>query len=100
MPVKYVCKHCGFVLWEFKEVGQDYYGIPTPEEVIRVYGGICPRCKHDLTLPSLNDITIEPATRKHNYVLLSNIEKVLSKKALPPINTSITNKSFMAAQEI
>ncbi|MEM1629063.1 MAG: hypothetical protein QXP02_05560 [Desulfurococcaceae archaeon] len=51
MPVRYVCKHCGHILFEFKKVGQDYNGIPTPEEVYRTCGGICPRCKNSLEIP-------------------------------------------------
>jgi len=58
MPVRYLCRHCGAILWEFKHVGQDYYGLPTPTEVINVYGGICPNCKRELRRPSLNDIRI------------------------------------------
>lgn len=38
-------------------MGQDYYGVPTPEEVIRVHG-VCPRCKRELEIPSLADIMI------------------------------------------
>lgn len=58
MPVKYRCRHCGYVLWEFKHVGQDCYGLPTPTEVMNVYGGICPNCKRELRSPGLNDIKI------------------------------------------
>ncbi len=58
MPVRYICRHCGTVLWEFKHVGQDYYGLPTPTEVMNVYGGICPNCKRELRKPDLEDIRI------------------------------------------
>lgn len=58
MPVRYTCRHCGFVLWEFKHVGQDCYGLPSPSEIITFYGGICPKCKKELSKPSLNDISI------------------------------------------
>jgi len=60
LPVKYICNNCGYVLWSFERVGQDYYGVPTPEEVIRVHGGICPRCKKDLVFNGIEDIVIEP----------------------------------------
>lgn len=59
MPVRYMCSHCKAILWEFKHVGQDYYGLPTPTEVINVYGGICPNCKRELKRPSLQDIKIK-----------------------------------------
>ncbi len=58
MPVRYVCRHCGYLLWEFKHVGQDCYGLPSPSEIIAFYGGICPRCKRELSKPTLRDITI------------------------------------------
>lgn len=56
MPVTYVCKRCGYVLYRFDQVGQDCYGLPSPSEVISMYGGICPRCKADLTPPRVDDI--------------------------------------------
>lgn len=58
MPVRYVCKRCGHILWNFERVGQDYFGVPAPEDIIRIYG-VCPRCKCDLTIPSIDDITIK-----------------------------------------
>lgn len=98
MPVKYVCKHCGYILWEFREVGQDYYGIPTPEEVIRVYGGICPKCKHDLSIPSLSNISIKLL---RGYSLISELEnKLMSEKSSSILNMSNRTDDFMAAQEI
>lgn len=63
MPVRYICGNCGYILSVFYEVGQDYYGVPTPEEVYRIHGGICPRCKHDLNMPALSDIRITSARR-------------------------------------
>lgn len=86
MPVKYVCRHCGYVLWEFNKVGQDYFGLPSPSEVINAHGGICPRCKHDLRRPSLKDIKINIARRRkpsilditvHNYTLGTGQEALL-----------------------
>ncbi|MEM4655196.1 MAG: hypothetical protein QXL34_06910 [Thermosphaera sp.] len=63
MPVRYICGNCGYILSVFYEVGQDYYGVPTPEEVYRIHGGICPRCKHDLTMPTMRDIRITSARK-------------------------------------
>ncbi|MGC9011794.1 hypothetical protein [Thermogladius sp.] len=60
MPIKYVCSHCGEVIFEFKYVGQDYYGIPTPQEVYNLYGGVCPHCHNELRIPTVKDITIRP----------------------------------------
>ena len=42
-------------------MGQDYFGLPSPSEVINAHGGICPRCKHDLRRPNLKDIKINIA---------------------------------------
>ncbi|MEM0377902.1 MAG: hypothetical protein QXP68_02645 [Thermosphaera sp.] len=63
MPVRYICGNCGYILSIFYEVGQDYYGVPTPEEVYRIHGGICPRCKHDLAMPTMRDIRITSARK-------------------------------------
>lgn len=60
MPVIYVCRVCGFKLYEFERVGQDYFGVPTPSEVINWYGGVCPKCNSKLNRPSLEDIVIKP----------------------------------------
>jgi hypothetical protein len=55
MPIRYICRSCGHVIYEFKKVGQDFSGVPTPLEVIRITGGICPACKRHLELPSSGD---------------------------------------------
>lgn len=57
MPIKYVCRKCGEILWIFRKVGQDYYGIPTPDEIIRSRG-VCPRCKSVLSPPRFEDVVI------------------------------------------
>ncbi|MEM0368566.1 MAG: hypothetical protein QW816_06455 [Desulfurococcaceae archaeon] len=54
MPIRYRCKHCGHVLYEFKGVGQSYIGAPSPLEVIKLVGHICPSCKRILELPRGN----------------------------------------------
>jgi len=59
MPVRYVCKNCGHVLWVFTKVGQDYLGVPSPDELRRIYG-VCPRCKRDITTPRFEDVLIKP----------------------------------------
>ncbi len=76
MPVRYVCRHCGELLWEFKHVGQDCYGLPTPTEVMNVYGGICPRCKRELHKPSRGDIVVRiagKASREASYRVVQGV---------------------------
>ena len=63
MPVVYVCKECGFILYRFERVGQDYYGMPTPSEIMNWYGGVCPKCNSKLRSPSLEDVQIKPIRR-------------------------------------
>ncbi len=58
MPVVYKCRNCGTILHVFYKVGQDYYGIPTPSEVISLFGGVCPRCGSKLRVPQLQNIRI------------------------------------------
>ncbi len=54
-------------------MGQDYFGLPSPSEVINAHGGICPRCKHDLRRPGLKDIKISLARRGRPSILDSSI---------------------------
>lgn len=58
MPVVYRCRQCGTILHVFFKVGQDYYGIPTPSEVISLFGGICPKCGARLHIPSIQNIRV------------------------------------------
>lgn len=73
MPVKYRCRHCGYILYEFKGVGQSYIGIPTPSEVIKLVGYVCPHCKRVLETPkgSFKEyVVVKPTTlRITNRVL-------------------------------
>ncbi|MFP3234563.1 MAG: hypothetical protein RXR08_13200 [Sulfolobaceae archaeon] len=52
-PVRYVCRNCGYELYRFEKVGQDFYGVRTPSEVKSMYGGKCPKCGHPLGEPTL-----------------------------------------------
>jgi transcription initiation factor TFIIB len=52
-PIKYICRVCDLVLYEFEKVGQDPRGVRTPSEVKSMYGGKCPRCGHNLGEPVL-----------------------------------------------
>ena len=97
MGVKYVCKHCGYVIWEFKHVGQDYYGIPTPSEIMLVTGGFCPRCHHELSIPSIEDITIKATKRKYTF---SELERFVNESMRGGIlDFRVKNTDFMTAQE-
>jgi len=58
VPVVYRCKNCGYILYVFWRVGQDSYGVPTPSELISIYGGVCPRCGHRLEKPGLDDVEV------------------------------------------
>ena len=58
--IVYRCRVCGYVLYVVRRVGQDSYGVPTPSEVIRMYGGVCPRCGHRLGRPGPGDVTVAP----------------------------------------
>ena len=61
MPVVYVCRNCGHVL--FKWELQDSYGLRTPSEVRAQFAGKCPRCGHKLESPDLKDIEIRPKVK-------------------------------------
>jgi len=63
MPVRYRCRNCGAVLYEFKRVGQDYIGVPTPREVAFMYHFTCPVCKSQLNWDTSN-----PDWREHIVV--------------------------------
>ncbi len=54
----YRCSSCGAFLHVFKKVGQDFYGIPSPSEVISWFGGSCPVCGKELRVPTLDSITV------------------------------------------
>ena len=58
MPVIYRCRVCGYVLYVFERVGQSSYGVPTPSELISMYGSACPRCGRPLEPPRLRDIVV------------------------------------------
>lgn len=61
--IVYRCRVCGYVLYVVLRVGQDSYGVPTPSEVIRMYGGVCPRCGHRLGKSGPGDITVAAGNR-------------------------------------
>jgi len=52
-PIRYICKSCGYELYKFEKVGQDYYGVRAPSEIKSMFGRKCPRCGHELGEPTL-----------------------------------------------
>ena len=67
MPQRYVCSECGFVLWESegdeleprKNRSWDInYELKTPQEVMEMLDGRCPRCGHRLAFHPRN-ITVK-----------------------------------------
>ncbi len=58
MVIRYICSRCGYELYRFEKVGQDFYGIRTPSEIKLLYGGKCPRCGKEIRAPTINDIKI------------------------------------------
>ncbi len=95
MPVRYICRKCGRVLWSFTRVGQDYFGVPTPDEVRRMYG-VCPTCKREFEDPSLEDIVIQPIVKK--LVSHLNIGEV-TLDALDVTKTTKSEEELIASQE-
>jgi len=60
MPIRYVCRNCNYVLYDSKNkpIWGKSWGLPTPSEIIRWYGGYCPRCGKKLKKPDIMDITV------------------------------------------
>lgn len=88
LPIKYRCKHCGRVLYEFKEVGQSYIGVPTPHEVVKLVGYVCPSCKKVLEAPGVNfkQFVVVKTFSSINYK--ARVQKTLT------LHTSIINPSI------
>jgi len=49
VPIVFRCRNCGHVIYVFRHVGQDYFGIPTPSELVNRVTMVCPRCGRVLT---------------------------------------------------
>lgn len=58
LAVIFRCKNCGTVLFKFSRVGQDFYGLPTPEELRARIGGRCPSCGTIPTKPTADNVII------------------------------------------
>lgn len=62
MPVTYKCGSCGKILFVFRSVGQDSFGIPTPEELFSKIGSRCPGCGKILSKPKPGKIKVTSKT--------------------------------------
>ena len=60
MPIVYVCKNCGYVLFRFEKVGQDFFGVRSYSDIAKMYNGKCPACGHEIQAPEPEDIIIQP----------------------------------------
>jgi DNA-directed RNA polymerase subunit RPC12/RpoP len=50
MPVIYRCSHCGTIIYRFLRAGQDYFGLPSPSELLaRLGSNRCPVCGKPLS---------------------------------------------------
>lgn len=67
MAVIYVCRKCGEEILTFDKVGQDYYGIRTPDEIKSMYGGRCPRCGNPFKVPDVEDVTISRRKKARSF---------------------------------
>lgn len=75
MPVVYVCRHCGEIIYVFERVGQDCYGLPTPSELKERVGAVCPRCKMPLGEPSLDEVYILGRSPSKRYMLIDQVRR-------------------------
>lgn len=83
MAIRYRCKRCGHVLYEFRGVGQNYIGIPTPDEIIKLVGYVCPSCKRILEPPSRNF---------KEYVIIRSSVETRIPTLVKPINQDTVEK--------
>jgi rubredoxin len=98
MPIRYRCKNCGAVLYEFKKPG-DPCGLLTPYEVAFTYHFSCPVCKSPLNPDTSNPdwrehIVVKPATkRKKRRRKRESSEKRESE------STNISGVTFLSSTE-
>ena len=90
VPVVYVCRHCGEVIYIFERVGQDCYGLPTPSELRERVGAVCPRCKMPLGEPSLSDVFILGRAPSKRYMLMDQVRRFASEHILSQGSTLLT----------
>ena len=90
VPVVYVCRHCGEIIYVFERVGQDCYGLPTPSELKERVGAVCPRCKMPLGEPSLSEVFVLGRAPSKKYVLLDQVRRFASEHILSQGSTLLT----------
>ncbi|WP_338601858.1 hypothetical protein V6M85_00975 [Sulfolobus tengchongensis] len=61
------------MLHRFEKVGQDFYGVRTPSEIKSIFGGKCPKCGHELSAPTLDDIKISLKKRATKSMILEQV---------------------------
>jgi len=58
LAVMYVCRGCDTVIYHFSRVGQDSFGLPTPQELKGRVSYRCPKCGRELGVPGVDDVII------------------------------------------
>ncbi len=69
MPIKYVCRSCGHVIYEFNKIGSSV-GLLSPLEVAKLLGYVCPHCKSQLSVPAGKHFKEYIIVREHRPVPL------------------------------
>jgi hypothetical protein len=59
MPVKYVCDDCGKILYQKRTPLRVGSPLKTPQEVIDMFEGRCPRCRKELVFNTKNIVCKE-----------------------------------------
>ena len=58
-PIFFVCRKCNLIIFTFEKVShENNFGVPTPTELKGRITPRCPRCGHEFTIPTVNDILI------------------------------------------
>jgi tRNA(Ile2) C34 agmatinyltransferase TiaS len=84
MPIRYICRKCGAILYEYIGVSEQYpCGTLSPHTVARIYNYVCPVCGSRLKSNTRNPdwrehIIIKPASKpkrkKHRSSREHNID--------------------------
>jgi uncharacterized Zn finger protein (UPF0148 family) len=86
MPIRYICRKCGTILYEYTNVSEQYpCGAPSPNAVARIYNYVCPVCRAQLNPDTTNSdwrehLIIKPAktSKRKKHVRNSRTEKPTS----------------------
>ena len=74
MTIRYKCRKCGCILYDFSEIS-DYRGLLTPYEIAYSYDFTCPNCKAQLN-PNIDN----PDWREHIVISVRREEIKKSRK--------------------